>query len=535
MKVQLSYGAFTQTMSIHIDDQPLSHVSRLTKYQSRPFETWCEEICDAIADEVNGKYDLSYMGRSCEARILGQFARSNVHCGNFISETPPLPESAAIRLKRLSSFVQSGLKCQRFSSNIYLYTDGNPDEINSIISKGVPKLSFCRIRLQVHTLDDLANHPADIPAYILLVNDFAISNLPLAVLQTSRVAIICADNRFVPLRMINGFFEEHIPLQNCLTILDQYFELWSYADVLAEAIKEITISENDPSYLQVLALDKQEPMTQVVLPSSIEYGETEPIKIRTIPTGFNAEDIGYRISDETVIQHTPQGLKAVGVGEAVVEAYKAGQSVKVASQRITCYRRNRIQSISIKTPQIEMLVGDRYSLLYDYEPSDADDANKIRIVSSNGTIVAPDGGGFIRARAPGNCTISVQAERSSAPCSVRVYPRVSKIIPSVQSIETAVGEVVKLNAECSPAGATLQKIVYSVSPPSLGRYDSGVKGFYAQNPGNGELIVSTQDGSVKKTIPVCVKPARKPVTMNWKLIAIAVATIIILYFILKGA
>ena len=44
MKVQLSYGAFTQTMSIYIDDQPLSHVSRLTKYQSQPFETWCEEI-----------------------------------------------------------------------------------------------------------------------------------------------------------------------------------------------------------------------------------------------------------------------------------------------------------------------------------------------------------------------------------------------------------------------------------------------------------------------------------------------------------
>lgn len=534
MKVQLRYGAFTRTMSVHIDDQPLSHVSRLTKYQSRPFETWCGEICDAIAEEVNGKYSLSYMGRSCEARILGQFARGNANCESFISEAPPLPESATVRLKRLSSLVQSGLNCRRFSSYINLYTDGNVNEINNIISKGVPKLSFCRIRVQVRTIADLPAHQSDMPAYILLINDCNISNLPLAVLRTQRVAIICADDKVVPLRMPNGCFEEHISLQNCLTILDQYFELWSYADILEEAITGIIINENDPTFLQVLALDKQEPMTQVILPNSIEYGEVAPIIIRIIPNGANADDISCRVSDETVVQYTPQGLKAVGVGEVVVEAYKAGRSVKVASQRITCYRRNRIQSISVKSPQIEMLVGDRYALSYDFEPTDADDANKIRFVSSNGTVAAPDGGLFIRARAPGNCTISVQSERASSSCQVHVYPRVTEILPSVKSIEAMVGEVVKLNAERSPEGATLQKITYSVSPPSLGRYDPGVKGFYAQNPGSGELIISTQDGSVKANIPVTVKPAKKPVKISWKPIAIAVVAIIIIYFILKG-
>lgn len=534
MKVHLFYSAFNHTMSIYIDGQPISHVSKLTKYQSRPFETWCEEICDAIADEVNGRFDLIYTGRSCEARILGQFARNNSQCMNFRSEAPQIPESAVIRLKRLSSLVQSGLQCPRFSYDLLLYTDGDPEEIKEIISKGIPKLSFCKVRLQIHSVSDLPNHCQDKPIYILLVNEFRTNTLHLESRNITRGVIVCSDGKFEPLKTENGCFAEHMEPQNSLMILEQYFELWAYADILGKALAGIQIKESDPSYLQVMALDKQEPVAQVVLPSSIEYGQTAPIKIRMIPAGAKDENISYRISDESVVVLTSQGLKAVGVGEVVVEAYKAGQTVKIASQKITCYRRNRIQTIHLSVPQADMLVGDRIPLSYSYLPEDADDVSKVRLVSSNGTVAAPDGGLFILARAPGSCTVRVQAEQAAAACQVRVYPRIAELIPNLPAITAEVGEVVRLNIERSPSNATLQKIKYYVTPPSLGRYDPGLKGFYAENSGDGELIVATEDGCVKKTIPINVTPV-KVKTPRWLLIALAAAVILILYIILKGA
>lgn len=534
MLVSVQYAAFDRTMAVHIDGQPLSHVSRLTKYQSQPFSRWCAELCDAIAEEVNGSYRLSYTGRSCEARLLGQLARAHRACTEFASHAPQLADSALIRLKRLSSYVQSGLACKRLNRIVYVYTDGDAAAMQDTVSPMMPKLAFCRVRAQVQGLAALAAHPADEPAYVILFHSGAEKEALSAPLRAGRAAVLTADDAAAPLSVQGGVFSEHVSSQSWPTILEQYFELWTWTDLLCDALASCERGENAANP-ELAVLDRQEPMTVVTLPPSIEYGETAPVRVRVVPAGDVPADIVYRISDTSVIELTEQNaLRAVGVGEAVVEAYRTGRSVKIAAQKITCYRRNRVRSIALRTDAADMLVGDRLALTWTFQPTDADDASRIRLVSSDGSVAAPDGQTAIVARRPGRCTVSAESERASAQCAIRVFPRLEAIDTDVTSIEAAVGSVTKLQIERRPAGATLQNLRYDVVPETLGRYDATLRGFYAQAPGSGELVIAAQDGSVSRRIPVEVAPEKHPVPVKRWLPFVLIGAAILLFILIGG-
>ena len=503
MKVQLRYAAFDQTCRILIDGQPLPMVSHLARYQAQPFEEWCGVIAQAIAEEVNGRYELEYTGRSCEARILGQMVRENSFCTSFQAKAPQIPDTAIQRLKKLSSYVQSGLSCPRMRHTIYLYTDTYgylAEELN------IPKLAFCKIQLEVQPLAALAAHPSGEPAYIIMRDGSDNTQLPSVVTGSSRVLVERITDRPKGMSAAAGYFTEYINEINAAALLSEYLEMWSYADLLVRAIRGIHIDESHPTYLQFLALDKQEPVTVVKLPASIEFGVVEPIRVRSIPSGVPTDDVAYRISDDSILQLTPQGLKAVGVGEVVVEAYRAGQNLKIASQIITCYRRNRVTQIHVEPSTHEMIVGDTFNLTYSYAPQDADDASKISVTSSNGLIAVAESGQRIRARAPGTCVIRVMSEKASAACNLRVYPALQELSLSLEKSVLKAGETAKLNVERIPNDAILEKLVYTVTPSNLGRYEPAVKGFFGQNPGTGELIVSSENGRVVSKIPVTVKP-----------------------------
>ena len=529
MKVQLRYAAFAHSSIIMIDDQPLPIVSHLARFQGTPFENWCGWIVPAIAEEVNGKYALEYVGRPCEARILGQFARSDSNCTSFSAKNPVLPESAQVRLKKLSTLVQSGLDCPKINHTIYIYTDRYAHLVEELT---IPKLSFCRIRVQVNPLVSIADHPADESAYVIVDDETIIGKLPVPISKMNRMLIEIIDPKPAPISVKDGTFIEHIPEGNASSLLDQYLELWAYADLLIKTLKKISIDEHHSMFLQVLALNKQEPVTQVRLPTSVEFGTSEPIKMRSIPSGTPSNDIAYRISDESVIKLEGNSLKAVGVGEVVVEAYRAGQNTKIASQKITCYRRNRVTSMTMSPAQKDIVVGQVFSVSYDYFPKEADDASQIKLSSSNGLVAVVESGLRVRGRSPGTCTIYAKSEQASANCTVNVYPKLEQLLLSIEKNVILVGESSKVKVERNPPAATLEKLKYSVSPSNVGRYEPGVSGFFAETPGNAELIVSTEDNKVVQKIPVTVKAP--PNKVSWKAIIGVVIALIILYLLIKG-
>ena len=536
MQVKLSYNAFCDDMSVYVDDRPVAKVSRLARCMMQPFAVWCREICSLIYDEVNGHYDLLYTGRSCEARLLGQLARTFPYCSSFEVVPPVLPDTALLRLKKLSSYVQSGLSCGRMNAEVHIYTDIPDNEaFCSMLRESMPKFAFCRVHVSVHALSDFRAHPAAEPAYIILALGTAAESLEIASLRTDKGVILHADGRQAALTIRDGFFEEHFSPQNCIFMLGSYLELWTLTDILRKALQSVSVNENSPMYLRVQALDKLEPVTQVVLPSSIEYGETATVRVYTIPEGAEPEDIHYRISDTSVISFSGGKLKAEGVGEAVVEAYVSGKNSPAAAKKILCYSRNRIQTLILNAERVDLLEGSEVRLTFSYSPDDADDVDSIRLSSSNALVATVGGKYTIKARRAGHCVIYANAEKASASCKVNVYPRLQRLAVDISSIEATAGDVIKFRVSKFPTTATLQKLIYSVYPSYLGRYEPGVKGFYATQEGNGHLTISAQDdNSVSVSVPVHVKPEEKTHDASfWTTAAIVTAVVFILYAILK--
>lgn len=519
-------------MLVYVNDRPVPRVSRITQSASQPFEIWCTNICQLIQQQINGEYELIYTGRSCEARLLGQIARNYPYCKSFRANAPIFSDTALIRLRKLSNYVQSGLSCGQLSASIHIYTD-IPSLDDYLIT---PRLAFCRIRIILHELKDLASHSPSEPAYIILSDKNSSDSIHLSSLKISRGVILHADGKQCALNIRDGLFEEHFSLQNCITILGSYLELWTFTDILKCALETVRINESSHMYLRVKALDKQEPITQVVLPESIEYGEIEKIKIYTIPEGAIPEEVHYRISDESVISLVKDGLKAEGIGEAVVQAYIPGRNTLATQRKISCYKRNRITSLKLSHKSIDMLEGSEFLLTFTYSPNDADDVDSVQISSSNEKIAYATNRNIIKARHEGKCVIHVTSKKVSVQCVITVYPKLLKLNINIHSIDTITGNVIKFQISRYPKTATLQKLIYTVSPSSLGRYELGANGFYASGEGIGKLTVSAQDdNSVSVSIPVTVRPQNNSEGLSGKIIAgIIVGIIIILYILLKG-
>lgn len=498
-EVTIAYNAFLNAMKIHMDGQPIPPISRLTRFQTIPFEHWCAEILPAIAEEVNDRFTVTYMGRPCESHILSSFVASCAFCASYTVRQPELADSAFTRLKKLSALCQSGVSCEKFSAAAHIYTDSDGAQVQELVRASLPKLAYCRLLPKVHTLAELSAHPDDSPAFVIGRADAA---LPAIKAQTACVLLVGGKSGSVSCK--NSVFQETVQPDMLGERLKAYLELLLYPHVLKHALSSVKVPESSPLYSAVSILNQMEPQTIVTLPRSIELGETAEIQVRTIPEGARAEKLIYRISDESVITRSGDGLKAVGTGEAVVEVYAAGQALKLCSGKITAHRRNRIQSLEIQQKSVKLRVGDSYTMTYTYTPEDADNVSSVKLVSSDGTVAAPAHGVTFYARSEGSCRMFLQAEAVSACTQVKVYPRLESLTLEPEKEKVRVGDVVPLRVMRTPENATLEKLSFHVEPSSLGIYDVTTHSFYAKGTGKGTITVSDKDGLVKASCGIAV-------------------------------
>lgn len=499
-EVTIAYNAFLNAMKIHIDGQPIPPISRLTRFQTMPFERWCAEILPAIAEEVNDRFTVTYMGRACESHILSTFVASCAFCAFITVRQPELADSAFTRLKKLSALCQSGVSCEKFSAAAHIYTDSDGERALELVRASLPKLAYCRLVPKVHTLAELSAHPDDSPAFVIGRADGALPEIRVR----KTVCVLLVGGKTGSVSCKNGVFQETVQPDALGERLKAYLELLMYPHVLKRALASVKVPESSPLHSAVSILDQMEPQTIVTLPRSIELGETAEIRVRTIPERARAEKLIYRISDESVITRSGDGLKAVGTGEAVVEVYAAGQALKLCSGKITAHRRNRIQSLEIQQKSIKLRVGDSYTLDYTYAPGDADNVSSVKLVSSDGTVAAPTHGMTFYARSEGSCRMFLQAEAVSACTQVKVYPRLESLTLEVEREKVRVGDVVPLKVTRTPESAALEKLSFHVEPAALGIYDVTTHSFYAKGTGKGTITVSDKDGLVKASCGIAV-------------------------------
>ena len=527
MEVRMVYQPYSVNMALYIDKQPIGLISTLAKYQTLPFSAWYDEILQAIEAEVNDQYDLTYSGREAEYQVLKTKLPKCRSCTSIRYEPSLIPDSAQVRLKKLSRLVLNGVECAKTVFPLYVYTDCGAESVTAAIKAILPKLSFCTFNVMTRSLSE-SGSPKDRDASIALLSSSCPSG------QIEKTA------RFVGGMLCDRAAEAGSGAGTLIlsaeSVLDtasiqQLLELSYYPSVLSQSLKRTSVPENSPFYKEVMVLDKTEPQMIVKLPKSIEYDTVVPINVTTFPKSDRTPDIRVRVSNDTVIAYTPDGLKGVGTGVAVVEVYEAGKTVPVATSSITAFRTNRVKSISLNSTSLKMLVGESRNLDYSISPADADDRNKIRLVSEDGSTVAIQNGRMVGKRT-GSADVYYEGERvSSEKCTVRVYPRLEKLESSEETVSAVEKELTRLSVRRVPSDAVLDKLTFIVDPPSLGSYDIGTESFFAREPGTGQITVVSDRSGIQTVIPVTVK-RKSSIPVKPLLIAGGIIVLLLLWFLL---
>lgn len=497
VQVTITYNAFREFMSITADGRPLTSISRLTQFQSAPFRVWCSEILPAVYEEMNDEYSLLYIGRNCESHILGREAAMYGFCKSFQTRLAAIPDTALKRLRKLNTMCMGGLNYQRFTVSLPVYTNLPAAEIEEMFQKCLPKICFCRIVLSVHPLQEWNSaNPAKYCFVLLGQPDERLSGqIAEYAREETYILSVASVSRFVGVKKM--CYLEETTESDVSAVIREYLELGFFADILRRALDNIRIGEGNPQFPEFAVLDKTEPETVAVLPQSIEYGQSLPITLKTVPEGYPAKPVVYRISNDSIIQIKDNKITAVGTGETIVEVYQAGQSVCIASARIVAYRRNRITSLTLEKKELKLCVGDTCRLKFSWQPQDADNVSQVRLQSMDGTIVAVRDG-VLQARRAGNTVVMAVTDNDvSARCQVTVYPKLERLDMKLERGHVAAGKMLPVSVQRVPAEAVLDNLVFRVEPSHVGHYDMGLSVIAAENAGKAKLIVTDTRNSVK--------------------------------------
>lgn len=504
--VQLSYNAYQNSMRIYADGQPLNNISSLTKYQSMPFLAWCGEILPKLAQEVNDEYALTYIGRSCESRILAALSAEYSYCRSFRPLSPTLADSTTKRLRKLHQLCISGLSYSQFSETLQVYSD-LPEEVLSDFFKGVfPRLCFCKMRTQYNPLSSLSTATTDEIRFVIAYEHDESNILSYSNVRNKEtyVLLLSKENSFVG--MSDSCIIEKATDDAISTLIHQYLELSFFMSVLRKALSNTSIDEGNVNYPSFSCLDKTEPQTYARLPKMVETGSSVPIQLYTVPEGYPTSQVQYRVSNTDIIQIRNDSLYAAGTGEAIVEVYQAGQSVCIARAKIVAHKRNRITSMRVKPDPLRMCVGDKQKLLIEYEPKDADNTSSIRYRSDDG-LVASAIDGIITARKPGRTVIRASTDDNvTASCSVKVYPKLESLSMSLSQTQLAHNGIADVTVKRIPDDATLDELIFSVQPSGIAVFDKHAMKLAARASGTGKLIVMDKRKSVQSEVLFEIKP-----------------------------
>lgn len=502
--ISTAYDVFSGTLKFEEDGRPLPGISSLSQLQKRPFSDWARRIFSITYEEINDDYAMTYVGRSCEAKVLAYFSKKNEHCRSFSTKIPVIPDSALKRLKTLHLLCQNGLMYRKISVNIPVYSDFSETDIAQLIKNALPKLCFCSFKIERLPFSQCFSQHS--PFFVILstpqkdiidrlAKDCDVENY--VIWRSSQTAFFGIEGQ--------SFLDGSTP-GDLLMVIKEKLEFQFFPLILKQILQTIHLDESHPQYFNVLALDKVEVTTIPTFPLSMEFGQKAEIKLHTIPDGASPEKLEYRVSSKDILSIHDGVMQAVGNGEVVVEAYRPGHASRIAVATIKVVRRNRITSLTAHPSSIKLCVGDQMRLSYSYEPKDADNACSIKFLSTDGTIAAATASGEITARKPGSTTVFFMTDdHVRGVCNVQVFPALEEIRLTLQSTSIRCGDYCSVEVTRIPASAILDPMILKVEPGDIAEYDAGSKIIVTKKPGKAVLKAIDRRHSVEATLPFTVR------------------------------
>ena len=221
---------------------------------------------------------------------------------------------------------------------------------------------------------------------------------------------------------------------------------------------------------------------------SLNKGDTYSLTATVAPSNATTKTVEYTSSNTSVATVDSSGkITAVAGGTATITCTAKDGSGVSATCAVTVSDKILVTKITLEDSQLNLSVGDEYSMQATITPSNADNSD-VTWTSSNTSVVTVTGQvingkkyGVITAVGAGTATITCAATDGSgktASCGVTVKAPVTKITNlslSPGETEMSVGGVVQLKATITPSNATNQTLEWSSYNDNIATVDSNGK------------------------------------------------------------
>ena len=218
------------------------------------------------------------------------------------------------------------------------------------------------------------------------------------------------------------------------------------------------------------------PVTSVsVSPASLEMqvGGTATLNATVTPSDATARTVSWKSSNPAVVTVSGNGeISAKSAGSATVTASAGGKSgtstVTVLSQAVA------VTSVELTPSQLNISVGDSYTLTATVSPSDATDKT-VTWTSSDPAVASVDGGA-VKGLKEGTATVTATAGGKKAECRVSVSRKevpVDAVSLDKDELALYVGDSFTLTATVSPSDATDKTVTWTSSDPAVASVDGG--------------------------------------------------------------
>ncbi len=507
--LEIIYNPYREVSRMMADGQPVSEHGELARYQAEPFYSWCGEILDVIARQVNDSFLLALTAPKIEREILSALAKHHPDCAEVVAKPFAVNIPAQKRVDAL--FSATGQKQQ---VSIYLLTPPGKEalcgEIKRFTTPGEQEgramdTPYQNVKISVYKGAPPANALPEYTLCVWLSDSFQeerqipslvfFQGRALAVLSVSLTGSTGFDH-------LNGrLYSYRCEPGKLNKVLLSFLE---YACIIPLFKQKI------PAQLpeKLFGVDAIEPVVRVSGPATLETGKSEKLTVSVAPGGSAVPQLCYRCAPQGIVQCTGGVIQGVTAGDAVVDAYVSGSPEPCSRFSVRVYRRNRIQKFTLCEETLELPTGIETELQFEWYPADADNTGDIRWGCSPALCqvrAVRNGVVMICGERPGEGVLSVFAEGVSASLRVKVRPVITAIRLSAGQIQLRIGQDAGLSYQFAPADAMLPDIAVTVADPSVVQYQNGR--VMPRRVGETDIIFQCPQNGVRAVCRVTVTPS----------------------------
>lgn len=478
--VSVLYNPFTRKLAASIDNEPASPYGAIKRLDGKPFLQWAFRVFDAISQDINEAYELTYVGREVEYEILEKLATNHHECHKLGYQAPDNNQSALQRINILNRLTVNGIAPMLPRRNLEIGVLGSIDI--ETLPKPIPN-RYMMMKF-IHILPGESR-----PDHCVIFSENRETE-DIACREHEQIIIEMGTGRRATLRDDNLVYSVN-PSQTSF-IVSKTLELCVYPELVASWIDAIE-KHGGKVDEQILRLREIERRIRVDVPEVMEIDREYPVKIYG---DVSAGELTLKIRSSMPLSTHFNGktIRLSETGNVQVQLYDSTTNMVLYEGLIRGAKRKKVKSLEIRPARIEMTNGDIRDIDLGIIPADADNKSNITWDSSD-AFIAYEENGRVVARGEGECLITASCEGVAAECQVAVYPRVQRFEVILERRQIEQGKLTHFRIEQFPKEALQRNYHVRVFPKGVASFDLASKVIQGNIPGFATIEAVDENGN----------------------------------------